>query len=86
MPPAGTIPAPLIDPATLANILLYHVTTGRVFAADVVTLDEVTMAQGGTVDITVDGSTVMVNDANIVAVDILARNGVIHVIDGVLLP
>lgn len=84
--PAGTVEALLQDPETLANILLYHVTTGRVYAADVVTLDEATMANGGTVDITVAGGTVMVNDANVIAVDIKARNGVIHVVDGVLLP
>ncbi len=84
--PAGTVEALLQDPETLANILLYHVTTGRVYASDVVTLDEATMANGGTVDITVDGGGVMVNDANVIAVDIKARNGVIHVIDGVLLP
>jgi uncharacterized surface protein with fasciclin (FAS1) repeats len=84
--PEGTIPALLQDPETLANILLYHVTSGRVYAADVVSLDEATMANGGTVDIMFDGTSVMVNDANVIAVDIMARNGVIHVIDGVLLP
>jgi uncharacterized surface protein with fasciclin (FAS1) repeats len=83
--PAGTVEALLQDPETLANILLYHVTSGRVYAADVVNLTEATMANGGTVDITVNGG-VMVNDANVIAVDIMARNGVIHVIDGVLLP
>lgn len=83
--PAGTVEALLQDPETLANILLYHVTTGRVYASDVVTLTEATMANGGTVDITVDGG-VMVNDANVIAVDIKAKNGVIHVIDKVLIP
>jgi len=84
--PEGTIPALLQDPETLANILLYHVTSGRVYAADVVTLNEATMANGGTVDIAIVNGGVMVNDANVIAVDIMARNGVIHVIDGVLLP
>lgn len=84
--PEGTIPALLQDPETLANILLYHVTPGRVFASDVVNLTEATMANGGTVAISVEGGGVKVNDANIIAVDIKARNGVIHVIDGVLLP
>lgn len=83
--PDGTVEALLQDPPTLANILLYHVTSGRVYASDVVNLTEATMANGGTVDITVDGG-VMVNDANVIAVDIEARNGVIHVIDKVLLP
>lgn len=84
--PEGTIPALLNDPATLADILLYHVTSGRIYAADVVNLTEATMANGGTTDIMVNGGNVMVNDANVIAVDIKARNGVIHVIDGVLLP
>lgn len=84
--PEGTIPALLEDPATLSNILLYHVTAGRVYAADVVTLDEATMVNGDVVDIMVANGNVMVNDANVIAVDIKARNGVIHVIDGVLLP
>ncbi len=83
--PEGTIPALLNDPETLANILLYHVTSGRVYAADVVKLTEATMANGGTVSISVNGG-VKINDANVIAVDIKARNGVIHVIDGVLLP
>lgn len=83
--PAGTIEALLQDPGTLANILLYHVTSGRVYAADVVNLTEATMANGETVSITVDGG-VMVNDANVVAVDIMAKNGVIHVIDKILIP
>jgi uncharacterized surface protein with fasciclin (FAS1) repeats len=86
--PEGTIPALLNDPATLANILLYHVTPGKVTASTVVTLDGemVGMANGDNVAITVDENGVMVNDANVIAVDIMARNGVIHVIDGVLLP
>lgn len=86
--PEGTIPALLSDPATLADILLYHVVPKKVTASTVVTLDGemVTMANGGEVTITVDDNGVMVNDANVVAVDIMARNGVIHVIDGVLLP
>jgi len=86
--PEGTIPALLNDPAALSNILLYHVTPGKVTASTVVTLDGemVEMANGGTVEISVDGGSVMVNDANVIAVDIMARNGVIHVIDGVLLP
>ena len=81
----NAIEALLQDPETLANILLYHVVAGKVTSADVVNLTEATMANGGTVDITVDGG-VKVNDANVIKVDIAARNGVIHIIDGVLLP
>lgn len=83
--PAGTVEALLQDPATLSNILLYHVVAGIVKSGDVVNLTEATMANGGTVDIMVNGG-VKVNDANVVVVDILARNGVIHMIDAVLLP
>jgi uncharacterized surface protein with fasciclin (FAS1) repeats len=85
--PEGTIPALLNAPDTLANILLYHVVPGAVTSDIVVTLDgqDVEMANKGMVSITVDGG-VMVNDANVIVVDIQARNGVIHLIDKVLLP
>lgn len=83
--PEGTLEALVADPETLSNILLYHVVAGKVTSADVVNLTEATMANGGTVDISVDGG-VMVNDANVLVVDIMARNGVIHIIDKVLIP
>lgn len=83
--PAGTVEALLKDPETLSNILLYHVVAGVVKAADVVKLTEATMANGQTVSISV-GDGVMINDANVIVVDIPARNGVIHIIDGVLIP
>jgi len=84
--PDGTIEALLDDPATLSNILLYHVTLGRVKSADVVTLSEATMANGGTVNIAVVNGQVRINDATVLYVDIAARNGVLHIIDGVLIP
>jgi len=83
--PEGTLDALIADPETLSNILLYHVVAGKVTSSDVVNLTEATMVNGGTVDITVDGG-VMVNDANVVVVDIMARNGIIHIIDKVLIP
>ena len=78
----------LADTETLTSILTYHVVAGEVLAADVVELDgeSVETLNGATVDITVDGDTVMVNDATVVTVDVDASNGVIHVIDTVLLP
>jgi uncharacterized surface protein with fasciclin (FAS1) repeats len=83
--PAGTLDALLADPATLADILLYHVVAGEVLAADVVSLTSATTLQGSTVAI--DASMgVMINDATVLQTDILASNGVIHVIDKVLLP
>jgi uncharacterized surface protein with fasciclin (FAS1) repeats len=83
--PEGTLEALLQDPEALTNILLYHVVSGEVLAADVVNLTEATMLNGGTVSISV-GDGVMVNDANVIATDILAKNGVVHVIDKILIP
>jgi len=72
----------------LGDILTYHVVAGEVLAADVVGLDgqEVETVNGATVTIRVEDNTVFVNDAQVVTTDIRATNGVIHVIDSVLLP
>jgi uncharacterized surface protein with fasciclin (FAS1) repeats len=84
--PAGTVEALLADPEKLRGILLYHVVPGRVTAADVVNLTGATTAQGSDVTFrTADGS-VMVDDARVTATDIETSNGVIHVIDTVILP
>lgn len=83
--PDGTVEALLQDPETLSNILLYHVVPGVVKAADVVNLTEATMANGETVSISVNGG-VKINNANVIVVDIPARNGVLHLIDQVLVP
>ena len=76
------------DTETLTSILTYHVVPGVVPSSDVVTLDgqSVATVNGAEVMISVDGSTVMVDGATVVAVDVEASNGVIHVIDSVLLP
>jgi uncharacterized surface protein with fasciclin (FAS1) repeats len=78
----------LADTETLTSILTYHVVAGEVPASQVVTLDgqEVETVNGAPVTISVDGESVMVNEANVVATDVEASNGVIHVIDAVLLP
>ncbi len=78
----------LADTETLTSILTYHVIDGEVPASTVVTLDgqSAETLNGASVDITVDGETVMINDATVVAVDVAADNGIIHVIDTVLLP
>jgi uncharacterized surface protein with fasciclin (FAS1) repeats len=86
--PAGTVET-LLKPenkAMLQAVLTYHVVAGKVLAADVVKLTKATTVQGQDVAITVSGSKVMVNDATVIATDVLASNGVIHVIDTVLLP
>jgi transforming growth factor-beta-induced protein len=84
--PAGTINALLADKAKLTSILTYHVVAGRVMAADVVKLTSADTVNGKAVTIKVDGDKVYVNDAQVVITDILTANGVIHVIDTVLLP
>lgn len=84
--PAGTLESLLQDPEKLKAILTYHVVSGNVKAADVAKLTKATTVAGQDVAIKVDGSSVMVNDANVTKTDIAASNGTIHVIDTVLLP
>lgn len=93
--PAGTVES-LVKPenkATLVNILTYHVVSGAVMAADVVKLDgkAVKTVQGGEVTVGVKDSKVTLTDANkgvanVTGTDVKASNGVIHVIDAVLMP
>ncbi|MCL4194416.1 MAG: fasciclin domain-containing protein [Thermoguttaceae bacterium] len=86
--PAGTV-EDLLKPenkAKLVSILTYHVVAGKVMAADVVKLSEAKTVQGSKVKISVNEGKVKVDDANVVKTDITASNGVIHVIDAVILP
>jgi uncharacterized surface protein with fasciclin (FAS1) repeats len=78
----------LADTETLTAILTYHVVGAELLAADVVAggSTEVETVNGAMLPVTVDGDSVMVGDANVVATDVMASNGVIHVIDAVLLP
>jgi transforming growth factor-beta-induced protein len=88
--PAGTVEGLLADIPALTDILLYHVVPGKVMAADVVGLDgqsAETALAGKTINIKVDGDKVILNDnVNVIITDIETSNGVIHVIDAVLLP
>jgi transforming growth factor-beta-induced protein len=84
--PEGTIEALLADIPALTDILLYHVVDGKVMAADVVELSQAMTLQGQYIDIMVDGGKVMIDGAEVVITDIEASNGVIHVIDAVILP
>ncbi|MGY6501703.1 MAG: fasciclin domain-containing protein [Acidimicrobiales bacterium] len=84
--PEGTVEGLLEDPDALADILTYHVVSGELTAADVVGESSLTTVNGASVDIMVDGDTVMIGDAQIIMTDIQASNGVIHVIDAVLIP
>ena len=86
--PPGTLEM-LLKPenkAKLAAILTYHVVPGSVMAAKVVTLKNAGTVNGQRVDIKADGGKVMVDGATVVATDIACSNGVIHVIDAVILP
>jgi uncharacterized surface protein with fasciclin (FAS1) repeats len=84
--PEGTLDSLLADTEALSQVLLYHVVPGEVLAADVIELESATTAQGEDLAITVAGDSVKVNEANVVSTDIAASNGVIHVIDQVILP
>jgi transforming growth factor-beta-induced protein len=83
--PAGALSDLLADPEALAGVLTYHVVEGRVFASDLVDGMEVMTVQGQTLTISLNGGA-QVNGASVAAADILTSNGVIHVIDAVLLP
>ena len=86
--PAGTVEN-LLKPenkAQLRRILTYHVVSGKVMAADVVKLKSAKTVSGEDVTINVMGSNVMVNRSHVVKTDIAASNGVIHVVDTVLIP
>ena len=86
--PKGTVEM-LLKPenkAKLAAVLTYHVVAGRAFAADVAKAKTIKTVQGSLITITVKDGKVMANTATIVATDINASNGVVHVIDQVILP
>jgi uncharacterized surface protein with fasciclin (FAS1) repeats len=85
--PAGTLDKLLADPAALKQVLLYHVVAGAVTADQVVGLTSATSVEGAPIAITIKDGKVYLNDAaQVVATDIAATNGVIHVIDHVILP
>ncbi len=87
--PEGTVESLLADPSgALTEVLLYHVVPGKVMASDVVGLDgqQVETVGGAPITVSVSDGTVMINDATVIAPDVEASNGVIHVIDKVLLP
>ena len=84
--PKQTLNALLADKAKLKAVLLYHVVPGKVTAAKVVKLTSAKTANGERVRIRVKGSAVYVNGARVTKADVMAANGVIHVIDSVLVP
>ncbi|MEZ4769216.1 MAG: fasciclin domain-containing protein [Caldilineales bacterium] len=84
--PEGTVEGLLADPEALSQILLYHVVAGKVMAADVSDGLQADTLEGAPVAFSIVDGKPMINDANIVATDVEASNGVIHVIDAVILP
>jgi uncharacterized surface protein with fasciclin (FAS1) repeats len=84
--PAGTVDALLKDPEKLKKILTYHVVAGKVMASAVVKMKSAKTLEGSYAKITVKGSTVMIDNAKVLKTDIVCDNGVIHVIDTVLMP
>lgn len=86
--PAATLVALGKDKALLKSVLLYHVVSGKVMAADALKLagKSAKTVEGSDAKISVMGGTPMINQAHIVKTDIVAKNGVIHVIDAVILP
>jgi uncharacterized surface protein with fasciclin (FAS1) repeats len=86
--PKGTV-EDLLKPENkekLKAILLYHVVAGKVTAADVVKIEKAKTVNGAEAKVTVDGDTVKIDGAKVVKTDIVTKNGVIHVIDAVILP
>jgi uncharacterized surface protein with fasciclin (FAS1) repeats len=83
--PAGTVEGLLANPEELKKVLTYHVVAGKVMSGDVVTMTSATTVQGGTVAIDASNG-VKINESMVVTPDIECSNGVIHVIDSVLMP
>ncbi|MDN7025938.1 fasciclin domain-containing protein [Methanoculleus sp. FWC-SCC1] len=84
--PDGVLEDLLANPDELANVLTYHVVEGIYCADDLADIDTLTTVQGDEIRITVTDGGVMVNDAMVIDANIDASNGVVHVIDGVLIP
>jgi uncharacterized surface protein with fasciclin (FAS1) repeats len=84
--PKATLNALAMDPAKLKAVLLYHVVSGKVTAAKVVKLRSAKTLQGSAVTIAVRNGSVYVSGAKVVTPDVMASNGVIHVVNKVLLP
>lgn len=84
--PAADLQALLKDKAALGKVLTYHVVAGKVMAADVVKLTSAKTVQGQELKIEVKDGVVYVDGAKVISTDIETSNGVIHVIDSVVLP
>ncbi|MCD0158791.1 fasciclin domain-containing protein [Deinococcus sp. 6GRE01] len=84
--PSDALAMVLNDPALLRSVLLYHVVPGKVTAKQVMGMSMGKTAQGGSFMVTVSGGKVMIDNATVTKADVMACNGVVHVIDTVLMP
>lgn len=84
--PKDRLAALLKDKEALKKVLLYHVVAGNVMAKDVVKIKSAKTVQGSSATVTVKGDKVMIDNATVVKTDIACSNGVIHVIDSVIMP
>ncbi|MFM1930968.1 MAG: hypothetical protein RL226_271, partial [Bacteroidota bacterium] len=84
--PEGTLDALIAQPTLLTDILLYHVVGATALSTDLSDGQEINTLQGDPVTVTINGTAVQINDANVTVADLTADNGVVHVIDMVLLP
>ena len=85
--PAGVLDALLADPTgALAQVLLYHVVAGEALSSSLTNGQTITTLQGQDVTVSITGGNVFINDAQVIMADIMADNGVVHVIDAVLTP
>mgnify|MGYP000255311689 CR=1 FL=1 len=84
--PDGALEGLLKDKEALKNVLLYHVVSGKVSSKEVVDLNQATTLNGSDLKIKTEDGKVMINDANVTGADVMASNGIIHIIDKVLLP
>lgn len=84
--PAKTLEGLLKDKEALKKVLLYHVVSGNVTSSDVVKLSSAKTVEGSEIKIKTKDGKVMINDAKVISADVKASNGVIHVIDTVILP
>ncbi len=84
--PRGTVDKLMDDVSRLKEILLYHVLPGKIAASEVTGMQDAETAMGEPVAVWVSGDRVMINDATVIEPDIHASNGVIHVIDRVIIP
>merc|ERR1740121_3384204 len=85
--PNGTVPALLNNTKSLTEVLKYHVVSGKVLAANLTNNEQITTLEGKNITVTITGTTVKINtNATVITPDVNASNGVVHIIDSVLLP